>query len=50
MCITTLPKLSEISEKKCEHIGKVIFDIPLMIGSYAESMKKNPGSPLGSTS
>ena len=35
--------------KKLEHIGKVIFDIPFMIRSHAESMKKNPGSPLGST-
>ena len=35
------PRLSEISEKKLEHIGKVIFDIPFMIESHAESMKKS---------
>ena len=35
----TLPRLSEISEKKLEHIGKVIFDMPFMIQSHAESMK-----------
>jgi hypothetical protein len=29
-----------------EHKGKVIFDIPFMTQSHAESMKKNPGSPL----
>jgi hypothetical protein len=26
--------------KKCEHIGKAIFDIPFMIQSHAESVKK----------
>ena len=46
----TPPRPSEISEKKLEHIGKVIFDIPFMMRRHAESMKKNPGSPLGSTS
>ena len=35
---------------KLEHIGKVIFDILFMTQSHAESMKKNPGSPLGTTS
>ena len=35
------PTLSEISAKKLEHIGKVIFDIPFMIESHAESMKKS---------
>ena len=37
--VFTLPSLSEISEK-LEHVGKVIFDIPSMIQSYAENMKK----------
>jgi hypothetical protein len=27
-----------------EHIEKVIFDIPFIIQSHDESMKKNPGS------
>ena len=40
-CANTLPRPSEISEKKLEHIGKVIFDIPFMIESHAESMKKS---------
>ena len=36
----TPPIPSEI----CEHIGKVIFDIPFMIQSHAESMKKILGA------
>ena len=42
----TLPRLSEISEKKLEHIGKIIFDIPFMIQSHAESVKKILGAVL----
>ena len=46
----TLPRLSEISEKIWStYLGKVIFDIPFLIQSHAESMKKNPVSHLGST-
>ncbi len=30
--------------EKLEHIGKVIFDIPFMIQSHAESMKKILGA------
>ena len=45
--VYTPPKPSEISEKIGAH---GIFDIPFTIQSHAESMKKNPGSPLGSTS
>ena len=43
----TLSRPSEISEKKLEHIGKVIFDIPFMIQSYTESMKKILVDPKG---
>jgi hypothetical protein len=35
---------SEINEKKMEHKGKAIFDIPFMIQSLAESMKKILGA------
>ena len=35
----TIPRLSEISD-----LGKVIFDIPFMIQSHAESMKKIVGA------
>ena len=42
----TLPRPSEISNKweKCEHIGEAMFDIPFMIQSHAESMKKILGA------
>ena len=30
--------------EKCEHIGEAIFDIPFMIQSHAESMKKILGA------
>ena len=36
--------------EKLDCKGKAIFDIPFVIRIHAESMKKNPGSPLGSTS
>ena len=38
-----LPRPSEISEK-LEHIDKVIFDIPFMTLSHAESLKKILGA------
>ena len=48
LCIAFLasipPRPSEISEKKMEHIGKVIFDIPFKIQSHAESMMKILGA------
>ena len=43
--LTTLPRPSEISEKNWStQVGKVIFDIPFMIQSHAESMKKILGA------
>ena len=39
--VLTPPRTSEISEKNCRtYLRKPIFDIPFMIQSYAESMKK----------
>ena len=41
----TPPRPSEISEKKVStYLGKAIFDIPFMIQSHAESMKKILGA------
>ena len=47
-CAATPPRPSEISEKKID--GEAIFDIPFMIQSHAESMKKILGALLGTTS
>ena len=40
----TPPRPSEISEKKLEHVGEAIFDVPFIIQSHAESMKKILGA------
>ena len=42
--VLTPPRQSEINEKKLEHVGKAIFEVPFMIQSYAESMKKIMGA------
>ena len=41
---------SEISERNWSTNAEVIFDIPFMMLSQADSMNKNPGSPLDSIS
>ena len=42
--LSTPPRPSEICEQKLEHIGEAIFDIPFMVQSHAESIKKILGA------